>query len=45
MLVFVLAIVFVSLGVFEIVPDAVVVFEEAPDLLKDADADDVFELF
>lgn len=45
MLVFVLTNVLVSLDVFEIVPDAVDVFEEAPVLVKDADAEDVFELF
>jgi len=44
-LVFVLINVLVNLDVFEIVPDAVEVFEEAPDLVKDADAEDVFELF
>jgi len=44
-LVFVLTNVLDNLGVFEVVPDPVDVFEGAPDLVKDVDADDVFELF
>jgi hypothetical protein len=44
-LVFVLTNVLDNLGVFEVVPDPVDVFEGAPDLVKDVDADEVLELF